>query len=166
MHPTIIYIDAANIILSAESIGFDLDMTKLIRRLKDVFRGASILYFTGDFKSKQGEFHVLTKEGVEMVYKEIYNESRKAKANCDVEISHRMTSDVLLHRPQRIVLLSGDGDFACLCDFTHSQNIDIKVMAFDPASCSRMIKRRQFTRVSFLIELGDLIRKEKPPAGT
>jgi len=112
------------------------------------------------------EFETIERAGTELVYKEIYNEENKAKANCDVEIAHRMTSDILLGVAERIVLVSGDGDFACLCDFAQSKNIPIRVMAFDPKSCSRVIKRRQFTRVSYLVELGALITKEKPPAGT
>ena len=108
----------------------------------------------------------LKEVGVEMIFKEIYNEENKAKANCDVEIAHRMTSDILLNQVQKIVLLSGDGDFAYLCDYAQAKNLEIKVMAIDPVSCSRVIKKRQFTRISYLVELGHLIRKEKPPAGT
>ena len=166
MLQTVVYVDAANIILSAQNLDFDLDIFKLVQHLKDSFRSAHIIYFTGNFKSKQEEFRALEQAGVELVYKEIYNEQHKSKANCDVEISHRMTSDVLLGTVDKVVLLSGDGDFACLCDFAQSKGVAVKVMAFDPVSCSRVIKRRQFTKVSYFIELGALILKEKPPAGT
>ncbi len=163
---TIVYIDAANIILSAQNLRFDLDMLRLVQHLKDTHRTNEIVYFTGNFKSKRAEFEALRKVGTELVLKEIYNEENKAKANCDVEISHRITSDVLLDRVEKIVLLSGDGDFAHLCDFAFSKKVEIKVMAFDPGSCSRVIKKRQFTKISYLVELGKNITKEKPPAGT
>lgn len=166
MSRTTVYIDAANIIFSARNLNFDLDMLRLVRHLKDSFRPERVIYFTGNFKSMQEEFLTIEETGVELVYKEIYNEENKAKANCDVEIAHRMTSDVLRNLVKEIVLLSGDGDFACLCDFARSKNIPIRVMAFDPKSCSRVIKRREFARVSYLVELGALITKEKPPAGT
>ena len=96
MRKTFVYIDAANIILSAQNNAFDLDMMRLIRHLKDSFRGAQMIYFTGRFKSKLLKYNELEKVGVEMVYKEIYNEENKAKANCDVEIAHRMTLDIVL----------------------------------------------------------------------
>ena len=166
MEETIIYIDAANIILSAQNLAFDLDMFKLIQHLKDSYRASRIIYFTSNFKSKKAEFDTITDAGVEIVYKEIHNETNKTKANCDVEIAHRMTSDILLNTPAQVVLVSGDGDFACLCDFAQTKNIAIKVMAFGPTSCSRVIKKRGFTRLSFLVELNTLITKEKPPAGT
>jgi uncharacterized LabA/DUF88 family protein len=162
----VVFIDAANIILAAQNLGFDLDMLRLIRHLSDSFRGARVIYFTANFKSKRGYFQTLAESDVELVYKQIYNEENKAKANCDVEIACRMTADILRKRASHVVLLSGDGDFAHLCDFARAEGIEVRVMAFDPKSCSRMIKRRQFTRVSFLVELGQLITKEKPPAGT
>ena len=166
MSRTLVYIDAANIIFSARNLNFDLDMLRLIRHLEDSFRPERIVYFTGNFKSMREEFEAIAAAGCELVYKEIYNEENKAKANCDVEIAHRITSDVLLGVVDGIVLVSGDGDFACLCDFAQSKNVPVRVMAFDPKSCSRVIKKRQFTRVSYLVELGALITKEKPPAGT
>ena len=159
MLKTVIYIDAANIILSAKDSSFDLDTMRLIQHLRDSCRDAHVIYFTGNFRSKRNEFDILTQSGVEMVYKEIYNEARKQKANCDVEISHRITSDILNGTVENIILLSGDGDFACLYDFAYSKNIPVKAMAFDAASCSRMIKRRSFARVSYLSELGARIQK-------
>jgi uncharacterized LabA/DUF88 family protein len=166
MRDVFVYVDAANIILSAQNHGLDIDSLKLVRHLTDVHRATRVMYFTGNFKSKRREFDVLKTAGVELVYKEIYNEEHKAKANCDVEIAHRMTKDALLNPPEKIVLVSGDGDFAALCDFVHERSIEMKVVAFDPISCSRVLKRRAFTKISFLIELGQRITKEKPPAGT
>ncbi len=166
MQKTVIYIDAANIILSAKGSAFELDLFKLIQRLKDSYRTTSIIYFTGNFPSMRELFTDLERIGVEMVYKEIYNENNKSKANCDVEISHRITSDILLDRVDSIVLLSGDGDFAHILDFAYAYKREVKVIAFNPVSCSRVIKKRQFTRVSYLVEWGVHIKKEKSPAST
>lgn len=169
MSGVVIYIDAANIVRSAERLGVDVDMCKLIRHLQDSHRTREILYFTANLRSKQREFRALARMSVKFVFKQIYNENGYNKANCDVEIAHRMTCDILLHPPRKIVLVSGDGDFACLCDFAHAKGIEVKVIAFDPSSCSRMIKLREFTKPSFLIDVRARIEKpryEKPPVGT
>jgi len=84
MSRTLVYIDAANIIFSARNLNFDLDMLRLIRHLSDSFRPERIVYFTGNFKSMREEFLAIEKAGTELVYKEIYNEEHKAKANCGV----------------------------------------------------------------------------------
>lgn len=166
MSKTIVYIDAANIVLRAKNVQLDLDMLRLVQYLKDSFRTEHVVYFSGNFRSLQKEFEDLRRHGVEVVYKEIYNEDKKNKANCDVEIAHRLTLDILQKDVEQIVLLSGDGDFAHLFDFAKSQDVAVKVFAVDAKSCSRVIKRRQFTRVSYLVELGSRITKEKPPTGT
>lgn len=174
---TIIYIDAANILLSSKSAGLDVDILKLIQKLKDKYRTEKVIYFTGDFKSMQESFDTLIEFGVEMVYKEIYNENSKTKANCDVEISHRITFDIENSLVTKVVLLSGDGDFVHIADYVNRNNLEIKIIAADPISCSRVIKKRQFISLSYLKDFGDSVllskdellenfKNEKPPAST
>lgn len=166
---TIIYIDAANILLSAHVLGLEVQMPLLVKHLQDTYRGCTIVYFTGNFSRLTELFQHLEQAHVEIVRKEVYKEDAHTKANCDVEIAHRITHDVLLHPPEQIVLLSGDGDFACMLDFMQQKGIRCKVIATDPKSCSRMLKRRLFARISYLVEEGAQLftqRNEKPPATT
>ena len=80
----IIYIDSANIILSARNYGLGFDMLKLIRHLKDKFRTEDIIYFSGDFKSQQKLFESLKRIGVELVLKRGLQRKRKneSKLRC------------------------------------------------------------------------------------
>jgi uncharacterized LabA/DUF88 family protein len=110
----------------------------------------------------QAEFDSLRARGVELVFKEVYNEDVKVKANCDVEISHRITSDILQKKVEKIVVVSGDGDFASLYDFARAQQVEVKVIACEPVSCSRVIKRRAFAQVSYLSDVSDRIRMKNP----
>jgi uncharacterized LabA/DUF88 family protein len=163
---TIIYIDAANILLSAKNIKLDLNIFKFINKLKDKYRSEKIIYFTGKFSSIEDFFVKLQNFGVDIVFKEIYNENNKQKANCDVEISHKFTYDIDHYLVNNIVLCSGDGDFAHILDFANSKKIPVKVIATDTKSCSRVIKRREFTRVSFITDFGNDVLNEKPPTST
>jgi uncharacterized LabA/DUF88 family protein len=168
---SVIYIDAANILLSANNLDIQLDVFRLFQYLKDVFRSDKIVYFTGNFKSKQKYFQDIKDFGVEIVFKEIYNEENKAKANCDVEIAHRITYDIDHRLVERVILLSGDGDFVHLADFAQVQKIAFKSIAFDPKSCSRVIKKRSFLKVSYLVDVLQKVRQsssnnEKPPTST
>ncbi|MEI6400172.1 MAG: NYN domain-containing protein [bacterium] len=162
----IIYIDAANIILFAKNINLDFNIFRLINKLKDKYRSEKVVYFTGRFKSMENYFLELQGSGVELVFKEIYNENNKQKANCDVEISRRITYDVDFNFVSKIILCSGDGDFAHILDFANSKNLEVKVVATDPKSCSRVIKRREFTKLSFITDFGDDVLNEKPPTST
>ncbi len=66
----------------------------------------------------------------------------------------------------KIVLCSGDGDFAHILDFAVRCGIEVKVIAVYPGSCSRVIKKRAFTRLSYLVDFGSDILNEKPPSST
>jgi uncharacterized LabA/DUF88 family protein len=111
-------------------------------------------------------FLELESAGVELVFKEIYNENNKQKANCDVEISHRITHDIDFNIVEKVILCSGDGDFAHILDFAHAKKLEVKVIATDTQSCSRVIKRRDFTKVSFVTDFGQDVLHEKPPTST
>ena len=54
MLKTVIYIDAANIILSAQNLKFELGMLRLIQYLKDSYRTDKIIYFTGNLQKYAG----------------------------------------------------------------------------------------------------------------
>ena len=109
-----------------------------------------------------------------MVFKEIYNEKNKTKANCDVEISHRITRDLDFLLVDKVVLFSGDGDFVHVLDYARNLKKEVKVVASTPLSCSIVIKRRWYLKVSYLIDDKDLLINnseiifinEKPPTST
>jgi hypothetical protein len=89
-----VYIDAANLILTAK--GFDLayDIEHLLTYLVHKYRATSCVYFTGKVSSLDSDYKLIAALGAEIVYKEIYSEHAKTKANCDVEIAHRVTRDI------------------------------------------------------------------------
>jgi uncharacterized LabA/DUF88 family protein len=164
---TVVYIDGANIILSARNINFEIDFSKLIKYLKDKYKPSSIYYFTGNFKSQSSLFNNLEQAGVKMIYKQIYNENSKTKANCDVEISHKITYDIDHQDVRDMVLLSGDGDFIHIMDFAKREGLRVKVIAADPSSCSKVIKKRDFVKVPYLSDIKNrIINNEKPPLST
>ena len=163
---TYVYIDGANIIMSARNLNEGIDIIKIIQRISDVYRPEKIFYFSANFKSMQEVFLEMKTRQVDLILKEIYNENNKTKANCDVEISHRITQDIDFKKSKELILLSGDGDFAHILDFAHKESIRIKVLAFDPTSCSIVLKRRNYVKLSYLVEQVHLFRNEKPPIST
>ena len=171
---TIVYIDAANIILSMKSYNLNVNIEKLITYIKDKFRPNSIIYFTAKFSREKSLYNTILSAGVEMVFKEIYNEKNKTKANCDVEISHRITRDLDFLLVDKVVLFSGDGDFVHVLDYARNLKKEVKVVAATPLSCSIVIKRRGYLKVSYLVDDKDLLINnseiiyinEKPPTST
>lgn len=162
----IAYIDAANIILSCERPGIDLDFLKLQVYLKHKFRADEIYYFTANLKKLSEELDILKINNFKLVLKDLYFENSKTKANCDVEISHYITKDVENKNIKELILLSGDGDFSMLLDYANENSIKVNLMPADKKSSSKILRIKSFLKIIFLEEIKSLITKEKTPAGT
>lgn len=162
---TIVYIDAANVLMSFKNLSIIVDYDRFMNFLSDKYRPKKIIYFTGRFRADAEMYKLLETKGVEIVFKEIYNENSKLKANCGVEISHRITRDLDFNLVDKVVLVSGDGDFVHVLDYAFNSNRRVKSVAPHPSNCSLAIKRRSFLSVTYLSDVIDLIN-EKPPAST
>lgn len=174
---TRIYIDASNIILSLRELGHKVDFLKLQVYLRDRFRTDEIYYFTPNLKGLEEDLKKLEEKNFKVIKKEIYFYQNKIKANCDVEISHYITSHIKDKLVDKIVLLSGDGDFSLLLDYAKENKIEFDVLAATTKSTGKFMRKRYFPKVYFLTEIAkvkDIFteagpgienKKEKIPVG-
>ncbi len=162
----IAYVDASNIILSARRAEIDIDFLRLKIYLEDKYDVEKVYYFTPNLKSTKDENNALINAGFEVVFKEIYHENDKTKANCDVEISHYITKHIENKMVSGMVLLSGDGDFFILLEYAKINNVSLDIVSTDPQSTSKLLKRRFYNKITFLIDIKDRLEKEKPPTNT
>lgn len=117
---TYAFIDASNIIYGTRDEGWKVDFKKLFKYLKERFECKQIYYFAGkDEKNlKQQHFYkLLDKFGYTLILKpvKIYRQdggSLVRKANCDVDLTFYAMRDIA--KFNRIIFLSGDGDFEIL----------------------------------------------------
>lgn len=163
---SIVYIDAANIILSAQRSGMEIDFSKLQIYLKDKFRTDEIYYFTANLKQLKEEIQKMEELGFILVTKDVYYENAKTKANCDVEISHYITKHIENHLISKLILLSGDGDFSMLLDYANKNNVKVILMPSDKKSSSKILRIKKYLKLIFLTYIIEEIRKEKTPAST
>ncbi len=160
---TNIYIDAANIILSARDQGLDFNMVKFVTYLKNKYKADKIIYFTARFESDKQLYLDLYKNVIEIVFKQSYKENKRLKANCDVEIAHRITLDIENHNIQALILTSGDGDFASLLDYAKSKLERVRCFNAHPKNTSTMIKERLYLEIIYMSDIIDLIQKREIP---
>lgn len=114
---TAVFIDAANLELSAKDLNFRIDYQKLHRWLKQRYRLAYLGFFTVRFGNKKhdGFLTVLKKTGYKLTTKPLkIIKARKSgshlrKANFDVEIAVETMKKV--DRFDTFLLFSGDSDF-------------------------------------------------------
>ncbi len=157
---TIIYIDAANIILSCKNINFDLDLNNLFKYLKDKYKECSIVFFIGDVGYLNDIRSILVNNNIEICIKKITIEGGKVKANCDVEITNRITVDIERKLVDFAILMTGDGDFAHLYDYILSMGKQTKCIAATFKNTSIFLRRRDYLKITFLEQMG-FLEKEK-----
>jgi uncharacterized LabA/DUF88 family protein len=158
---TNIYIDAANIILSARDQGMDFDMVKLVLYLNNKYKAHRILYFTARFEEHKELYVDLGKNNVEIVFKQSYRENNKTKANCDVEIAHRITLDIENNNVQGVIIASGDGDFASLLDYAKLKLEIVRCFSAHPKNTSVMLKEKDYLEIIYMSQIIDLLHKKE-----
>ena len=161
MKSTTVYIDAANIILSARDNNFDLNLDLLFQYLSDKYRDSKILFFIGDVSYLNTIQDILNKHSIELIVKQTVREGGKIKANCDVELANKLTIDVERNTVEEIILLSGDGDFVVLTDYAKDMGKKVSCVSVSPLNTSIFIKQRQYLRIMYLIQIKDLLENKK-----
>jgi uncharacterized LabA/DUF88 family protein len=113
-----IFIDAANIELSAKDLGFKIDYKKLYKYLAENYRIEYLGFYTVRFETKSHDnfLTVLKKSGYKLVTKPlkiIKNRDKELgdirKANFDVEIA--VDAMKFKNNFETMILFSGDSDF-------------------------------------------------------
>ncbi len=98
---------------------------------------------------------------IELIIKKTVIEGGKIKANCDVELTNRITIDVERDSVENVVLVSGDGDFVSLTDYVKDMKKHVKCISFAPKNTSIFIKQREYLRVMYLIQIRGLLENKK-----
>lgn len=146
-----VFIDAANIELSAKDLGFKIDYKKLFRFLDKNSKLVYIGFYTVRFDNKKhdGFLTILKKTGFKLITKPIKiikNRNKKLgdlrKANFDVEIA----VDALKKISQftTIILFSGDSDFYYLLDHLKKQDKRIVVVSLKHHVSKELIEISHF----------------------
>jgi uncharacterized LabA/DUF88 family protein len=166
----ILYIDAANLIKSsAEFLDFQYHMYDLLVYLRDKYRITKVIYFTGRVGESESDYNYLVSAGVEIVFKHVYTQNGKTKANCDVEIAHRITADIKDEVTDNLVLLSGDGDFSSLLDYAKENLKRVNVFSVSRKNTSQMLIMKRYLQIVYLEDLKEKFKagmeKRKGPAG-
>ena len=119
----IAYIDGANLHKALDELGWKLDYGRFRRWLQDKYDIQYAYLFIGLIPKNKDLYTKLQEQGYTLVYKEVtYDGKGKVKGNCDSELVLKVAVDFYEKRLHRAILISGDGDYACLVDFLKRKN--------------------------------------------
>lgn len=129
-----VFIDAANILYSQQTLGWEVDYKNLIKYFNKNFTLIFIGFYYGQVKENQGQerfFQMLIDRGYTLRTKPVkYIRTLKGtvlKGNLDVELTLDMSQQV--DKYDTAVLFSGDSDFTELAQFVKSKGKRIVVFS-------------------------------------
>lgn len=134
------FIDSQNLYLGIQSQGWELDYQKFLKFIKNKFRVTKAFIFIGYIEKNQWLYSFLQKIGYEIIFKPtIKNNDGKYKGNCDAELV--LQAMIEYQNYNKAVIVSGDGDFACLIKYLKEQGKLARLIIPNKRSYSCLLKR-------------------------
>jgi uncharacterized LabA/DUF88 family protein len=134
------FIDSQNVNLGIRVLGWKLDWRKFRIYLKEKYAVETAYMFIGYMEENQDLYSSLQKSGYILVFKEILkNKDGFVKGNCDAELVLQAMIDY--EKYEKAVIVSGDGDFACLVRHLKKQGKLEKVLVPNGSRYSALLKK-------------------------
>lgn len=150
------FIDAQNLHLSIKKLGWTLDYKRFRKYLYDKFDVIKAYIFIGYISSNKMVYDSLERNGFSCVFKPVLEKQEGIiKGNCDTELVLQVMIDI--EKYYSAVIVSGDGDFYCLCKHLLLQNKLKAIIAPNRYSYSALYKMNLFK--DFVRHLNDHDKK-------
>lgn len=136
------FIDSQNLNLGVRSQGWKLDFARFRIYLKDKYNVVKALLFIGYIPKNKKLYNYLRSSGYELVFKSITKDHHgKPKGNVDAELILWTMKFVYEKVCDKVIIISGDGDFSVLADFLLEKNKLQKFIVPNHKSMSILIKK-------------------------
>ena len=158
---TRVYIDGANLYRGSKSLDWIFDYKKFYIWISENFKTEKIYLFLGFVEEQKDLYNFLEKIGYKIIFKKTLKSKGKIKGNCDAELVLKSAEDIIRKDLDEIVLVSSDGDFACLLEFAKNERKNIKVVS--PSKKLSYLIRRLYCEITYLNSLRKMVEKKKRP---
>lgn len=122
--PNYAFIDSQNLYLGVQSEGWVLDYAKFRLYLKNKYKIEKAFIFIGKIDKNEDLYKSLRVNGYELIFKPTVryydNGKETSKGNVDAELVLHSAS-IEYNNYEKAIIVSGDGDFACLVDYLISK---------------------------------------------
>lgn len=123
--PNYAFIDSQNLYLGIQSEGWVLDYAKFRLYLKNKYKIEKAFIFIGKIDKNEDLYKSLQKSGYELIFKPTVryfdNGKETSKGNVDAELVLHSAA-IEYKNYSKAMIVSGDGDFACLVKFLIRKN--------------------------------------------
>jgi len=146
------FIDGQNLNLSIQAMGWDLDFKRFRVYLSEKYGVRKAYYFIGFVESNNDLYASLQSYGYVLIFKPtLRTKDGKLKGNCDAELVLQAMID--LKEYQKAVVVTSDGDFACLVKYLQKKDKLLCILAPSWGGCSHLLKIAARNKTVFMDDL-------------
>ncbi len=160
------YIDGANLHRGIASLGWELEYSRFRTWLGDKYGITRAYLFIGLVPKYKELYTRLQEAGFTLVFKETTRDGEgNVKGNCDAELVLATTRGYYEKEFQEAVLVSSDGDYACLVSFLKERGA-FKTLLSPRDKCSFLLRKLDIPIVYLSTQRSNLevrAQKEKAP---
>lgn len=147
------FIDAQNVHLGILEFGWKIDWRKFRIWLRNKFGVEKALIFIGYHKGNENLYAFLQHAGFVCIFKPTLEyKDGTVKGNCDAELVLH-SSAIEFGNYNKAVIVSGDGDFACLIEFLQERNKLEMLVVPNENQYSALLKRFNTSKKKFILFL-------------
>lgn len=151
------FIDGQNLYLAIKNLDWSLDYKKFRQYLKDKYKVEIAYLFIGYIQVNSDIYQKLQKAGFILIFKEALQVGKIFKGNCDGELILQAMIDFSNYN--KAIIVSGDGDFACLIKHLYQENKLETVMVPNGKMYSVLIKKTAKEKITCISELKNKLEK-------
>ncbi|MDP3661295.1 MAG: NYN domain-containing protein [bacterium] len=145
------YIDGANLHKGISELGWHLDYKRFRVWLSEKYGVNKAYIFLGFISSNTNLYRNLQNWGYTVVFKPtVPGGYGEIKGNCDAEMVLQAVSDMYEKLFEKAVLVTGDGDFACLVNFLKERKRFEVVLSPNAKKASVLLKKSAPESIIFL----------------
>lgn len=134
------FIDTQNVFLSLKEDNKKIDWKKFRIYLKEKHNVQKAYMFLGYLPKNQAFYQFLKRVNYTLVFKEITLHKGTIKGNVDAELVLQAAA-IDFNQYDKAILVSNDGDFACLVKFLSTNHKFLKLISPNLKKCSKLLKK-------------------------
>jgi len=145
------YIDGANLYKGIRELGWEIDYKRFCVWLSEKYSVTKKYIFLGFVPTNANLYRDLQNWGYTVVFKPTVSDGRgDIKGNCDAEMVLQAVSDMYENLFESAVIVTGDGDFACLVNFLKDKNRFERLLSPNPKKASLLLRKAVPEEIVFL----------------
>lgn len=164
------FIDAQNLYVGMLLLGWKLDYKRFRQYLRDKYNISKAFLFMGYTESNEELYKELRSCGFIIIFRKAIfyddNGETKSKGNVDTELTLYAAAREF-NQYDKALIISSDGDFACLVEYLLEHNKLLAIMAHKYNSLSGLLKTREIKPyLRFINQLQSKLQKRVIPVRT